>query len=376
MWVGWEVGRSVEVTMLEHAPIRSARDRRLRSGLTALIALALLTWSAGAGAQDAARTAARTEGAASAQAPAAGAQPSLNDLKAAAFDAQERARKAEAAAAEASEAAEAARRAIDEASGQAPAPRQAAQAPAPAPSPKQAEGPAGGGSGQAGREQAAAAEQAEQEKKEKDAAPPDPVLEDLHRATEEAKNAAAAARAATAALQEHVKERKNRFSRNGLYLSGGIFWSPELFDTTWSVDDSRGAFGAIGYHLAERFEIEARFDILDDFDAVSPTGAYTAKFNGWTGTLNGRIFILTNTFQPYLGMGIGVMDGETEYLDVATGLREVERDTVATFRVSAGFDFYVSESLALTADAAVNMPGGDLNFANYATLGGGIKLRF
>lgn len=300
-----------------------------------------------------------------AAAEVAPAQPSLVELKASAYDAQEAARQAEAAAAQASAAAEAARQAVGQASGApvTPAPAVAAE-PAPPPPPP-APAPA------AAEEAAPAAAEPAAEP-----ATPDPTLEALHRATEEAKNAAAAARAATAALQEHVKEEEGRFSRNGFFLSGGVFWAPELFDTTASVGDSKGAFGAIGYHFGERFDVEARYDILDEFSIVSPTTGYVGHFDGWTVTLNGRIFLLTKTFQPYLGMGIGVMDGKTSYKNAITGRRLQFDDTVATFRVSTGFDYYVSESFAITADASVNMPGGEISAANYATLGGGIKLRF
>jgi len=198
----------------------------------------------------------------------------------------------------------------------------------------------------------------------------------MRRATEEARNAAAAARAAAAALQEHLKEREARYSRSGFYLSGGVFWAPELFDTSLQVADSRGAFGAVGYHLGERFDIEARFDAIDVFELASPYGGYVGQFDGWSATLNGRVFLLTNVFQPYFGMGIGVMEGKTRYTQLSTGRRIDFDDTVALFRVSAGFDFYVSENVALTADAAINMPGGELSAANFATLGGGLKLRF
>jgi opacity protein-like surface antigen len=203
-----------------------------------------------------------------------------------------------------------------------------------------------------------------------------PSLDELHRATEEAKNAAAAARAATAALEEHVREREARYSRNGLYLSGGVFYAPELFDTSLSVLDSRGLYGALGYHFGERVEVEARFEAIDDFLLGSAPLLYYGTFYGWTGTLNARVFLLTKSFQPYIGMGIGVIDAKTRLTDGLTGVTYRYDDTEALFRVSGGFDFYVSETLALTADAAINMPGGELSGANYATLGGGIKLRF
>jgi hypothetical protein len=325
----------------------------------------LLLIASGATAQQAAAPEAAAAAPAAAPAtatPAAAAspQPSVTELKAQAFDAQEAARQADAAAADASAAAEAAQQAVGRATGvatgAATAAGVAAAAAASTPAPVVVPPPA-----------PPAPEPA--------AAPPDPALEDLRRATEEAKNAAAAARAAIAALEEHVREREKRYSRNGFYVAGGIFFAPELFDTTLLVGDSRGAFGAIGYHLGERFDVEVRFDALDDFALTSRNG-FAGSLNGWSATLNGRIFLMTKTFQPYIGMGLGAMGGRTNVTDLSTGETIRYEDTVPLFRLSGGFDFYFTESVALTADAAINMPGGELNAANYATLGGGLKFRF
>ena len=272
--------------------------------------------------------------AAAQQATTSGVAPSVTDLKARAYDAQEAAGQAQAAAERASAAADAAQQAVDAAA--AAAASSAASAPA---------------------------------------AVPAHVLEDLHRAPEEAKNAAAAARAATAAVAEHVRDREKRYSRSGFYLSGGIFYAPELFDTSLSAGDSRGAFGAIGYHFAERFDVEVRVDALDNFGLTSPLG-YAGHFRGYSVTANAKLYILTKAFQPYLGIGLGALRGETKFTEIATGRTQTWHDTVGTFRLSAGFDYYVSESVALTGDAAVNMPGGELSSANFATLGGGLKIRF
>ena len=268
--------------------------------------------------------------------------PSVNDLKAAAFDAQEKARQARVAAEQAEQAAQNAEAAVSAA--------QAAPAPAPVVAPVAATTAA------------------------TPAAVPPEVLEDLHRATEEAKNAAASARAANAALAEYMTEREHRYSRRGFYLSGGLFYAPQLFDTSYRAENSQGAFGSIGYHFAERFEVEVRFDGFQDFDLSN--SEYTGYFNGFSVTANGKIFILTGAFQPYVGLGIGALNGKVGFTKIATGEFQSDRSTVATFRVSAGLDWYLTETIAITGDAALLLPGGSLSNANFATLGGGLKLRF
>ena len=284
--------------------------------------------------------------AASPPAPPTASSPSLVELKAAAYDADEASRRAEAAAAEAQVAAEAARAAVDRASGVAPVPATGAATDA-----------------------AVAVEAVDPPP-----ATPDARDEALHRATEAAENAAAAARAATAALQQQTREHEQRFSRNGVVVLGGVFWAPELFTTAYAVSDSKGANIAIGYHFARHFEVDVRYEQVDDFDLVY--GNVAGTFDAWSTTLNGRFYMLTKQFQPYLGMGIGVMQGTTFLQNTLTGYAIQEQDVVAVFRVSGGFDFYISETLALTADASVDIPGGGLTNATYATLGGGLKLRF
>jgi hypothetical protein len=269
---------------------------------------------------------------AAAEATAPAAEPVV-ELEAAAKEAEEVSRLANAAAAEAEAAAQAARAAVDRANGVTPAAATSSTLPA-----------------------------------------SEATDDALHRATEAAENAAAAARAATAALQEFERERAHRYSRNGVVLIGGIFWAPEIFQTSYSVGNSNGGDIALGFHFADHFEVDFRFEYLNDFDlsGYGNRGSYTA----WSTTLNGRFYPLTNQIQPYLGFGIGVLEGTTFLQDVATGYAIEESDVVAVFRFSGGVDYYVSRALALTADISIVVPGGNLTNATYATLGGGLKVRF
>ena len=311
--------------MKEHsALVQGITSRRIwgRTGIAWLAVVMLIAWASPGLAQQA-------------------GVPSVNDLKAAAFDAQEKARQARVAAEQAEQAAQKAEAAVSAAQA-APAPVVVAPVAA-----TTAATPA--------------------------AVPPE-VLEDLHRATEEAKNAAASARAANAALAEYMTEREHRYSRRGFYLSGGLFYAPQLFDIRARAENSQGAFGSIGYHFAERFEVEVRFDGFQDFDLSD--SEYTGYFNGFAVTANGKLFILTGSFQPYVGLGIGALNGKVGFTEIATGDFQSDRSTVATFRVSAGLDWYLTETIAITGDAALLLPGGSLSNFNFATLGGGLKLRF
>ncbi|MBW2384390.1 MAG: porin family protein [Deltaproteobacteria bacterium] len=301
--------------------------------------------------------------------------PSVNDLKARAYDAQQAQAEAQRAQAEAMQAAETAEAAAADATHRAQEAQRALESagatatpvivapgpppvpvstPVPAPAPAPAAAPAATTAATGADLAASRAE--------------------LERATEEARNAAAAARAATRALEEHMQERKDRYARRGFFLAGGVFYAPELFNTVLTIDNSNGGWGGIGYRFTKRFEAEVRFDWLNGFDV---SGFNTEGLvEGWSTTANARLFLLTKSFQPYLGLGLGAMQAKTKLVEVDGPGRVNTEQTVAIFRTFAGFDYYISETFALTLDGAVNLPGGDLSSLTYATISAGVKLRF
>jgi opacity protein-like surface antigen len=208
---------------------------------------------------------------------------------------------------------------------------------------------------------------------------PDPELqqaqEDLRRAREEAEEASAAARGAPRARAKYPEERKNRFARSGVFITGNVFWAPELWDTSLNVDNTVGGSAGLGYRINSRFEVEVRYEQVQPFEIKGPV--VVGDVTGWDVTANGRFFLLTGGIQPYLGIGIGAFTGDVRLLELQAPNRyERFSTTVPIFRPSGGFDFYISERLALNIEGAVNLPGGDLTGLDYATVGGGIKLRF
>jgi opacity protein-like surface antigen len=200
------------------------------------------------------------------------------------------------------------------------------------------------------------------------------ALEDLQRAREDAEEASTAARAATLALEEYEQKQKMRFARKGVFLEASVFWAPNLFDTRLDVKNSKGLAGGLGYRFNSRFEVEARWEGFQKFELSGLNMG--GDFEGWSATANGRFFLLTGVFQPYLGIGLGAIHGKVR-LWRTDEQRFIEfTETAALFRTSGGFDFYISPNIALTADASVNLPGGALTGLDYATVGGGLKLRF
>jgi hypothetical protein len=338
-----------EVTMLTSSNTKSLRTAVTTTLASPFSALAQETPAAGA-----------------APVAEAAAAPSMVELKAALYDAQQAAAKAEAEAArtrEALEEAEAAQAAESSGAGETAAVAAGSAATgaavgAAAASSSPALVPAPGPSAED------AARDAELEA----------AREDVRRATEEARNASAAARAAIAQVEELKEARKNRFARRGFTLSGGAFWAPSLIDTRLNVDAGKGLNAAVGYRIARHFDADLRFDWIDTLELRGIDSRGT--LDGWSITLNGRFFLLTGSFQPYLGLGLGAIQMSTRLQELSGPYLINREDTAVLFRPSLGFDFYISERLAITADAAMNLPGGELSGIDFATLGGGLKLRF
>jgi len=299
--------------------------------------------------------------------------PSLVDLKAAAYDAQQASADAEQAAAQAASQAAEAKTALEEANAaaqQAPPPApvvQAAPAPqvivvqtpapvAPAPPPVPAAAPAPG---------------------------EEPVTrEELERAMEKAEHAAAAARRVEQELEAYKEQHKKRYARNGLTLSAGAFWAPDLFEVPVNADPSLGLSGGLGYRVHPHFSIETSFVWADGFamDFYRWDGTSVLPYEGdmqmWSVLFGGKLYVLTGKIQPYLGLGFGAA-GARGTFESPTGAPTWEYKEVAgNIAFNGGVDLYVSESLALGLDAAIYLPGGNISGFNFSTLGAKLIYRF
>lgn len=304
-------------------------------------------------------------GSASAQA-AAQSEPSLLELKAAAYDAQQAASAADTAAAEAQSQAEQAHGALEAAKQAPPPPPPAPVAPVvPVVAP------------------AVAAT----------AAPPAPVVaatapgeepvtrEELERAIEKAENAAAVARRAQEELDAFKEQHRKRYARKGLTLSAGAFWAPNMIDTATgvSIDSSRGLSGGIGYRVHPNFSIDSNFAWVEGFTVEDERGSrYTrGDLSMWSVVFGGKVYMLTGKIQPYLGLGFGAAGGKYTEKFASDGAPAPSSDAVAgVISFNGGLELYVSESLAIGADAAIYLPGGDLSGLDFSTLGAKLIYRF
>jgi hypothetical protein len=201
-------------------------------------------------------------------------------------------------------------------------------------------------------------------------------------ATERAERAERRAKAADRRAQEalaRVEELESRFAydRTGLYIGGSAFYAPETFDEghSVSVKSSRGAMARIGYRVHSIVAFDVRADYLEGFDVFS--GDASGEIDGYSITGNVRAFLIPYRLQPWIGFGVGAI--RTDFDARLDDGERVETDGVETdplFRFAAGFDTYLTSSLVLTLEAAINIVTDDRDYINYGQLGVGLDFRF
>jgi len=175
-------------------------------------------------------------------------------------------------------------------------------------------------------------------------------------------------------LERHLHEYEQRYSRPGVVLSAGALYAPQNFSTDLAVKSSRGLWADLGYRVNPHLELGGRFDWLEGFD-LSGFG-YEGELDGWGASLNARLFPFTGSVQPYLGFGAGVVHADLKLDETGGSAFITDSADEAMMRFSGGLDFHVSPSLALKAEAAYQLPGGELDGLDCTTLSTGLEFRF
>ena len=199
-------------------------------------------------------------------------------------------------------------------------------------------------------------------------------------ALEEARAEAASANRKAEEALAAVDELMARFAydRSGFYLGGGVFWAPEVFNSSprLSVADSRGLSGWLGYRFSPHFATEIRVDRIDDFKLKATD--FRGQVYGWSTTVNVKVFVMTGRLQPFVDLGVGAFmsDFDHTHPESDTATKFTHADTNAIFRGSIGFDLYLSPSVALTMDAGFASVSGDFDIVKFGQIGGGLTFRF
>lgn len=163
------------------------------------------------------------------------------------------------------------------------------------------------------------------------------------------------------------------FAREGLYIGGGWNRAFENFDDGgFSVDDSRTINIFAGYRLNASTAIEFEYEDYDDFDLT--LGAVRGSIDGWSLVANSKTYLSTERIQPYILLGVGVLDIDLSASLLGTTISE--DGTGVLLQAGGGVDIYVTDHIAVELEGAYKLPGGDVADLDMWTLGGSLVLRF
>ena len=123
-----------------------------------------------------------------------------------------------------------------------------------------------------------------------------------------------------------------------------------------------------------------------DFLALEGLGEYAPEYSGhsgnfqgmsvkmWSGWFNAKVYPLarwTGFIQPYALAGVGY-----QWADVHSNPPNDLHANVIAGRFGGGIDWFLTEHLFVTTDAAYILPGGDEKSLEHINLGGAVGYRF
>ena len=157
------------------------------------------------------------------------------------------------------------------------------------------------------------------------------------------------------------------YSRTGAYIGVGGGIAIENFDTGINGGNSATVDFRIGYRAVEHLAIEAEYLLLDGFDVAG--GAATV--DGYSVTVKGKAYFSYGQVQPYMTVGVGLLDLEGRILGTNVASR-----SAFLAKGGLGVDAYLTEHIVLYIEATYNFPTGTLEIYDFVPLIAGIQFRF
>jgi len=161
---------------------------------------------------------------------------------------------------------------------------------------------------------------------------------------------------------------------NGLYVGVGGGFAIEDFDGG-NADNGSYVNARVGYRFLDFLAVEGMGEYMPHFNGKS--GRYlSADTSIWSGWFNTKLYPTarwTGFIQPYLLAGVGGMWGDTKGGVLA--LNQINDNGLAG-RFGTGIDFFLTEHLFLTTDAAYLLPTGDAHELDQVVVGGALQYRF
>jgi opacity protein-like surface antigen len=160
------------------------------------------------------------------------------------------------------------------------------------------------------------------------------------------------------------------FAREGVYVEGAAMRSYEHFHVpdrdVRSGNSDLGFAARLGYRASDRFAVEVSGEDTRRFRVAE--GSDEAELDLWSAAVQGKLFLLTERFQPYLLAGAGWAHAD---------VRRIDLEGAGPFaRAGAGADLYLTESIALFAEAHYDRLGGAAGDLDHVDALAGILIRF
>jgi len=163
------------------------------------------------------------------------------------------------------------------------------------------------------------------------------------------------------------------YARDGFAVGAGASYALEDFDDDGIDFDNAGAVDAFAsYRFHPHFGVEARFEQTFNFDGNADFG--DADVDVWSLTANVQYFILTERFQPFIGLGFGIGEATVD-VDTPFGSDD-DSVTDPMARFTAGLDSYVTPNFVVGAEVGYNLGIDDLDDFNYWTFSALLRYRF
>ena len=180
-----------------------------------------------------------------------------------------------------------------------------------------------------------------------------------------------------AAHVSSAEEAGPAYERNGSYVYGSVAGALEAFDDSGGTteDGAWGASGGWGYRAHPNFSVEIGFTWLDELNKREDSSSgidtiVTESVDIWLIMGNLQYIFPMGRFQPYVRGGLGVMQANFK----GTG---VGRELGLNTSVGGGADLYLTEKLALNANADYMVPLGDsVDDLQMGLFSAGLKYRF
>jgi opacity protein-like surface antigen len=154
------------------------------------------------------------------------------------------------------------------------------------------------------------------------------------------------------------------------------------------VDPSVGFNARFGYRFLRHFAIEGQFEWLDQFTiqiketTTGQGGTDASTIGGYTVTLDAKLYPFTGRFQPFVDLGLGLIDLDSRdnqtivVSSVAYGPEVNLNDHELVARFGGGLDFYINETWGMNFTASYVTPAATLHHFNYTSLNAGFFYRF